>query len=80
LNFEFGALSDSESAAVRLACLIHAASVHPGPGSNPQRKENGATLKTLFNFKDQEETPDQFLTNHLIYPISTNIFSFFLSF
>ena len=24
------------NALVRLACLIHAASVHPGPGSNPQ--------------------------------------------
>ena len=24
------------TALVRLACLIHAASVHPGPGSNPQ--------------------------------------------
>ncbi len=23
---------------VRLACLIHAASVHPGPGSNPHKK------------------------------------------
>ena len=23
--------------AVRLACLRHAASVHPGPGSNPQK-------------------------------------------
>ncbi len=32
---------------VRLACLIHAASVHPGPGSNPLKKRIRTKFKAL---------------------------------
>jgi len=32
----------------RLACLIHVASIHPGPGSNPQ-KENSSTCVGKFS-------------------------------
>jgi len=35
---------------VRLACLIHAASVHPGPGSNPQEKTSQSNKKISFYF------------------------------
>lgn len=48
----------------RLACLIHTASIHPGPGSNPLIKDNAWSLKNFrrWSYVFCFATFDYFLT------------------
>ena len=53
----------------RLACLIHAASVHPGPGSNPHIgviADNANRSRAIYNHSSYGTTK-KFLIGHLLF-------------